>query len=48
MIETISDTHTSADFIDFLKKHKEDTYPAHQKIRLVLDNHSAHIFQADP
>ena len=42
VIETISDTHTSADFIDFLKK-LQDTYPAHQKIRLVLDNHSAHI-----
>lgn len=42
VIETISDTHNSADFIDFLKK-LQDTYPAHQKIRLVLDNHSAHI-----
>jgi transposase len=42
VIETISDTHKSADFIAFLKK-LEDTYPAPQKIRLVLDNHSAHI-----
>ena len=42
VIETISDTHNSADFIDFLKK-LQHTYPAHQKIRLVLDNHSAHI-----
>src|SRR6266571_5409286 len=42
VIETISDTHTSADFIAFLKK-LEDAYPAPQRIRLVLDNHSAHI-----
>lgn len=42
IIETISDTHNSADFITFLKK-LDETYPAHQKIRLVLDNHSAHI-----
>jgi transposase len=42
VIETISDTHNSADFIAFLKK-LEDAYPAHQRIRLVLDNHSAHI-----
>ena len=42
IIETVSDTHKSADFISFLKK-LGDTYPAHQKIRLVLDNHSAHI-----
>lgn len=40
--ELISDTHKSADFIAFLKK-LEETYPAHQRIRLVLDNHSAHI-----
>ena len=42
VIETVSDTHKSADFIAFLKK-LEDVYPAPQKIRLVLDNHSAHI-----
>jgi len=42
VIETVSDTHKSADFIAFLKK-LEDAYPAPQKIRLVLDNHSAHI-----
>ena len=42
IIETISDTHKSADFIAFLKK-LEDAYPAPQKIRLILDNHSAHI-----
>ncbi|HYV75940.1 MAG TPA: IS630 family transposase [Candidatus Binatia bacterium] len=42
VIETVSDTHKSADFISFLKK-LEGAYPAPQKIRLVLDNHSAHI-----
>ena len=42
VIETVSNTHNSADFIAFLKK-LEDAYPAHQKIRLILDNHSAHI-----
>jgi len=42
VIETVRDTHKSADFIAFLKK-LEDAYPAPQKIRLVLDNHSAHI-----
>ena len=42
IIETVSDTHNSADFIAFLKK-LDSTYPEHHKIRLVLDNHSAHI-----
>ena len=42
VIETISDTHNSADFIAFLQK-LDATYTEHQKIRLVLDNHSAHI-----
>jgi transposase len=42
IIETVSDTHKSADFIAFLKK-LDGAYPKHQKIRLVLDNHSAHI-----
>ena len=42
VIETVSDTHKSADFIAFLKK-LEAVYPAPQKIRLVPDNHSAHI-----
>jgi transposase len=42
IIETVSDTHKSADFIGFLKK-LDGAYPEHQKIRLVLDNHSAHI-----
>ena len=42
LIETISNTHKSADFITFLKK-LDGSYPAQQKIRLLLDNHSAHI-----
>jgi len=42
IIETVSDTHNSSDFIAFLKK-LDNAYPKHQQIRLVLDNHSAHI-----
>jgi transposase len=42
VIETVSDTHNSGDFIAFLKK-LDGAYPDHQQIRLVLDNHSAHI-----
>ena len=42
IIETVSETHKSADFIVFLKK-LGDAYPAQQTIRLVLDNHSAHV-----
>ena len=42
VIEEISNTHKSADFIGFLKK-LDSAYPANQKIRLLLDNHSAHI-----
>lgn len=42
LIETISNTHKSADFVAFLQK-LDGAYPAHQKIRLLLDNHSAHI-----
>lgn len=42
IIETVSDTHKSADFIAFLKK-LDGAYPEHHKIRLVLDNHSAHV-----
>jgi transposase len=42
IIETVSDTHKSADFIAFLKK-LDAAYAETQKIRLVLDNHSAHI-----
>jgi transposase len=42
VIETVSDTHNSADFIAFLKK-LDSAYPEQHQIRLVLDNHSAHI-----
>lgn len=42
VVEIVSDTHKSADFIAFLKK-LDGTYAPEQKIRLVLDNHSAHI-----
>src|SRR6266581_4553999 len=42
IIETVSNTHKSADFIAFLKT-LDGAYPEHHKIRLVLDNHSAHI-----
>jgi transposase len=42
IIETVSDTHNSADFIAFLKK-LDSAYPERHRIRLVLDNHSAHI-----
>jgi transposase len=40
--EIVSDTHKSADFIAFLKK-LDAEYAPQQKIRLVLDNHSAHL-----
>ena len=42
IIETVSDTHNSSDFIAFLKK-LDSAYPEQHTIRLVLDNHSAHI-----
>ena len=42
IIETVSDTHKSADFIAFLKK-LDSAYPDRHRIRLVLDNHSAHL-----
>jgi transposase len=42
VIEEISNTHKSADFIAFLRK-LDGEFPANQKIRLLLDNHSAHI-----
>ena len=42
IIETVSDTHASADFMAFLNQ-LDAAYPEHQTIRLVLDNHSAHI-----
>jgi transposase len=40
--ELVSDHHASADFIALLGK-LHDSYPAHARIRLLLDNHSAHI-----
>ena len=40
--EIVSHTHKSADFITFLKK-LDAAYAPQQKIRLILDNHSAHI-----
>ncbi len=42
VIETVSDTHNNGDFITFLRK-LDSAYPEHHQIRLVLDNHSAHI-----
>ncbi len=42
LTETIGNTHKSADFIAFLKK-LDGAYPEQQKIRLLLDNHSAHV-----
>ena len=40
-IPFISDTHKSSDFIIFLKI-LDEKYPKEDKIRLILDNHSAH------
>lgn len=40
--EVVSETHKSADFIEFLRKLDEHYAPG-QTIRLILDNHSAHI-----
>jgi len=40
-IPLVSETHKSADFIKFLKI-LDTKYPKEEKIRLVLDNHSAH------
>ena len=37
----VSESHKSSDFIDFLKM-LDNKYPKGDKIRLVLDNHSAH------
>ena len=42
VIEEVRNTHKSADFIAFLQK-LDSTCPKHQRIRLLLDNHSAHI-----
>ena len=40
-IPYISETHKSSDFVYFLKK-LDGKYPESDKIRLILDNHSAH------
>jgi transposase len=40
--EIVSDRHASADFIALLEK-LDAAYPAQTRIRLLLDNHSAHI-----
>ena len=40
--EIVADRHASADFIALLSK-LDDVYPAQTRIRLLLDNHSAHI-----
>ena len=40
-IPLVRDSHTSTDFIDFLKI-LDDKYPQGDTIRLVLDNHSVH------
>ena len=40
-IPLVSDTHKSSDFVSFLKI-LDDKYPKGDKIRVILDNHSAH------
>jgi len=40
--EIVSDHHASADFIALLGK-LDEGYPTQTRIRLLLDNHSAHI-----
>ena len=40
-IPLVSETHKSADFVEFLMKLNEK-YPQSDKIRIILDNHSAH------
>ena len=42
VIEIVRDSHASADFIAFLGK-LDEAYPPQTRIRLLLDNHSAHI-----
>jgi transposase len=41
VIEVVSDTHNSGDFIAFLQK-LDEGYPAGIQLRLLLDNHTAH------
>lgn len=42
VIEVVRDTHNSGDFIAFLQK-LDESYPAGIQLRILLDNHSAHI-----
>jgi len=42
VIPLVRDRHRSREFVEFLTK-LDETYPNEWKIRLVLDNHSAHI-----
>ncbi|HUQ90421.1 MAG TPA: IS630 family transposase, partial [Bryobacteraceae bacterium] len=42
VIEIVRDSHASADFIALLEQ-LDSKYPAQTRIRLLLDNHSAHI-----
>ena len=41
-IPQVSDTHRSSDFVAFLRK-LDEAYPEGDVIRLILDNHSAHV-----
>jgi hypothetical protein len=41
-IQLVEDRHRSREFIEFLEL-LDAAYPAHTAIRLILDNHSAHI-----
>lgn len=43
-VPLVSQTHKSSDFVFFLKK-LDDKYPKSDKIRLILDSHSAHTSQ---
>lgn len=40
-IPLVSNTHKSSDFVEFLKM-LNDKYPKNDKVRIILDNHSAH------
>lgn len=42
--EIVSDTHKSRDFIEFLQR-LDAAYPPTATLRLILDNHSAHLSQ---
>lgn len=45
--ETVCDRHASADFIVLLGK-LDEAYPPQTRIRLLLDNHSAHLSKETP